>query len=140
MSASINKAVGAALVNKRGEFLLQLRDDNPSIPHPGVWSIVSGAIEPGESESNAVKREIKEELGCDADGVEFLEKMYVDEVETELWVFKGFLDVKANDINLSEGRAVKYFRIDEIKKLDMPEFLRKYIVENEERIKSRDEQ
>ncbi len=57
------------LIPFRGDMiLLQLRDNNPEIPHPGCWAFFSGSIEPGELPEDAGRRELREELGiaCEA--------------------------------------------------------------------------
>jgi 8-oxo-dGTP diphosphatase len=128
------RAAGVILVNKTGDVLLQLRDNKPNIPHPGVWSIVSGGIEPGESALEAVKREIREELNCEANNVKFMKEMFVEEVDIDLSIFKGNLDVEVDDIDLTEGQEVRYFKIEEIEELDIPEFLKDFIYENKDKI------
>ncbi|HEY7295663.1 MAG TPA: NUDIX domain-containing protein [Dehalococcoidia bacterium] len=56
---------GALLLLVRGDraVLLQHRDDNPEIDHPGLWAIPGGAIEPNEKPLDAAVREIEEETG-----------------------------------------------------------------------------
>lgn len=53
--------VVAALIPDGDRFLVTQRlDDNPR--HPGEWEIPGGKVEPGESETEALVREIREEL------------------------------------------------------------------------------
>jgi 8-oxo-dGTP diphosphatase len=54
--------VAAVIEDHNGCFLMQLRDDIPTISHPGHWSIFGGRLEAGETISQAICREIKEEL------------------------------------------------------------------------------
>ncbi|MBV8168671.1 MAG: NUDIX domain-containing protein [Alphaproteobacteria bacterium] len=56
-------AVGAILVTPDQRFLLQHRDDFPHIWYPGSWALFGGAIDPGENEDDALRRELHEELG-----------------------------------------------------------------------------
>lgn len=51
------------VVNRRGQYLLHLRDAHRPICDPGTWSLVGGAPEPGESPDRAIVREIHEETG-----------------------------------------------------------------------------
>ncbi len=52
-------AVGAIAI-KNGEILLIRRGHAPSA---GLWSLPGGRVEPGESEADAVRREVAEETG-----------------------------------------------------------------------------
>lgn len=53
---------GVVVVVKRGERLLVIRRA-AAVCAPGGWCFVGGAIEPGESEEQAVVREFREEVG-----------------------------------------------------------------------------
>jgi 8-oxo-dGTP diphosphatase len=45
------------------QFLLQLRDDIPTIVYPGHWAFCGGHLDPGEDADTAVVRELQEEIG-----------------------------------------------------------------------------
>src|SRR5579871_2442796 len=53
--------VGVLLLNARGELLMQLRDDIPTITDPGCWAVPGGGVDPGESYETAARREFLEE-------------------------------------------------------------------------------
>ena len=53
--------VGVILLNQRGEILMQLRDDIPTITDPGCWAVPGGGQDPGETLEHAARREILEE-------------------------------------------------------------------------------
>lgn len=54
-----------AAVIRRGETLLVTR--RPDLPgRPGQWEFPGGKVEPGEAEPEALRRELREELGCEA--------------------------------------------------------------------------
>lgn len=55
--------VAIALLIREGQFLLQLRDNIPTIVYPGHWAFFGGHIEPGETPEAGVWREVKEEIG-----------------------------------------------------------------------------
>ena len=58
------KVIASALLyNPRGEVLLQHRDDKPDIAHPNLWSLFGGHKEAGEELSEALVREVGEEIG-----------------------------------------------------------------------------
>jgi 8-oxo-dGTP pyrophosphatase MutT (NUDIX family) len=55
-------AVAAILVLDDGRYLLQQRDELPTIWYPGHWGCFGGAIDPGEGLEAALERELLEEL------------------------------------------------------------------------------
>ena len=57
--------VVAAVIVKENKYLLGKRAEWKKSA-PGYWCPVSGGIEPGETESQAVVREVFEEIGCEA--------------------------------------------------------------------------
>lgn len=56
----------AALIIVEGQYLLQLRDNMQGIFFPSHWGCFGGASEMGESPLQALVRELKEELGLEA--------------------------------------------------------------------------
>ncbi|MBM3525019.1 MAG: NUDIX domain-containing protein [Alphaproteobacteria bacterium] len=66
-----DSAAVAILLDSRGRYLLQRRDDIPCIWYPGHWGFFGGAIEPGEGTSEALTRELREEIGLDLSAARF---------------------------------------------------------------------
>lgn len=62
MQKEIKIQVVAAVIRKENKFLLGKRAPTKKSA-PGYWCPVSGRIEVGESEENAVEREVFEEVG-----------------------------------------------------------------------------
>ncbi|HEY6004566.1 MAG TPA: (deoxy)nucleoside triphosphate pyrophosphohydrolase [Anaeromyxobacter sp.] len=56
--------VVAAVVRRGGAILITRRPDRPG--RPGQWEFPGGKVEPGEPEIDALRRELREELGCEA--------------------------------------------------------------------------
>lgn len=59
-------AVAALLVLPDGRYIMQLRDIKPHIFYPGHWGLFGGAVDEGETEREALKRELAEELDFEA--------------------------------------------------------------------------
>ena len=56
-----HKIVVAALIERNGKYFVAKRTDEAKIL-PGKWEFPGGKVEPGETESEAIEREILEEL------------------------------------------------------------------------------
>lgn len=67
----IGVGVGAAIFNDEGKMLITLRGKEAKNER-GKWEIPGGGVEFGERFENAIKREIKEELGVEIEVVELL--------------------------------------------------------------------
>ena len=59
-------AVGAVIMNDDNDVLIGKRGPNTSDDN-GLWDFFGGKVELGESCENAIKREIKQELGIEVD-------------------------------------------------------------------------
>ncbi|MAG02086.1 hypothetical protein CMI42_02010 [Candidatus Pacearchaeota archaeon] len=120
------------LVNKKGEYLFYLRDNKDSISAPNTWALIGGAAENGESAEEAVIRETKEEIGLDLDKIEFIESYELRECLVS--IFKGKIDMRIEEIDLTEGRRVEYFDFDEVLKKDIADPLKTFLIENRKKI------
>jgi 8-oxo-dGTP diphosphatase len=63
MTAKSLVEVAIAILPHDGKFLMQLRDNIPTILYPGLWGLFGGHIEAGETPEIAVIREVIEEIG-----------------------------------------------------------------------------
>ncbi len=63
MISNLPVEVAIAILPHNGKFLMQLRDNIPTILYPGLWGLFGGHIEPGETPEIAVWREVMEEIG-----------------------------------------------------------------------------
>jgi 8-oxo-dGTP pyrophosphatase MutT (NUDIX family) len=93
--------VALAILYREGEFLLQLRDDIPTILYPGDWTLFGGHLELNESPEIAVKREIWEEIAFELTQPQYF-NCYRDETAIR-HVFHAPLTVPLTQLNLQEG-------------------------------------
>ncbi len=118
---------GSIIVNDKNEVLLVKRSKN-SKTFAGMWSRPGGTIEFGEKVEDALKREIKEEVGLDIEIIRFLgysDHIMVEGGVNKHWISLGFLTkIVGGEIkNLEPDRhdVVKWFPLD-----NLPENLTSY--------------
>jgi len=120
------KGVSALIVNKKNEFLLV----NLESFENRFFAIPGGGIEDGESNDDAVYREIQEELGItrqllehigtSREPIQFKFKLYRNDIEydgSERYFFGFKFTGKESDIKLQEGeiRSYKWVLCDDLK-------------------------
>lgn len=74
------KTVVAALIEKDGKYLLAKR--RPDGPLGGLWEFPGGKVEAGESETEALQREIIEEFNIMVEVGKFLGSAQIDDETT----------------------------------------------------------
>lgn len=94
--------VALAMLEREGRWLLQLRDDISGIVHPGCWALFGGHLDPGESASEAVRRELIEEINWAAPP---LPAWFVHrDGQKQAHFFRGALTVPLEQLTLLEGQ------------------------------------
>ena len=68
----------ALLVTADGRYLMQLRDDKPSIILPDHWALFGGTVDAGETAEDAIRRELVEELEFTAREVSFFTELLIE--------------------------------------------------------------
>jgi 8-oxo-dGTP pyrophosphatase MutT (NUDIX family) len=112
----IPQVVALAILSVGDGYVLQLRDDVPTIASPGRWALFGGSLEPGESPRGGIRREIFEELLLDVRGWRKLwtVQCYVPFYDAVLphVIFAADVTSMWPDHVLQEGQAAEIFRID----------------------------
>jgi 2-amino-4-hydroxy-6-hydroxymethyldihydropteridine diphosphokinase len=99
---------GLLIENSRGEVLLQLRDDKPSIPYPNCWGTFGGQIEEGELPEAAMMREIEEELCYLPDNPEQYGKFHNDGYD--IFMFRCVdSGLRLDGMQVCEGQRAGFF-------------------------------
>lgn len=112
-----------AIIYKDNKYLLQKRDFNQNIFFPGFWGVFGGSVEKYESKKLAMIRELKEELSLKLKikkrifSFNFKSKFFRKERDRSYYLC-DFITSKPK-IKLNEGIKYKYFKIEEIKKLNI---------------------
>ena len=106
-------AVALAMLNRESKWLLQLRDDIDTIIYPGHWGLFGGHLDPGETASEAVVRELQEEINWSPTVP--LEPWFSDDSGNRVaHVFRGPLSVPLNQLQLKEGQEMKLVTLSEL--------------------------
>ncbi|MFT2750473.1 NUDIX hydrolase [Clavibacter sp. Sh2036] len=112
-SAAAGEGCQVVLVDGSGRILLQLRDDIPTIPFPGMWALPGGMLEPPETPLACIVREVEEELGARIPVAEVTHLMTRTRSYGVEHTFTARLHVPAEDIALTEGQRVAWFPVAE---------------------------
>lgn len=108
------------LTNERGEILLQKKDASYK-RWPGRWSLIGGGLEYDENPAEALKREVKEEIGYDVKGMDlFTIYDYADaERQGKMHIYTAKFDAPISSISVGEGAGFAFFAKEEIEGLNI---------------------
>ena len=119
-------AAAVYLLRADGAALLQLRDDDPSIPHPGAWVPPGGQCDHGEPLDVCARRELREETNVSVDHVtflaRFLDRNAVGFPPLDLAVFWALYD-GVQDLICGEGQRVSFVPRADAERLGVPGYL-----------------
>jgi 8-oxo-dGTP diphosphatase len=109
--------VAIAILHQADQFLMQLRDDIPTIVYPGHWAFFGGHLDPGETHEVAIHRELLEEIGHDPpDLVHF--RSYEDDPKVIRHVYQAPLTVGLTELHLQEGWDMGFLSLEDIRRGD----------------------
>ena len=92
------------ILNKAGQILLQKRDEEPEM---GKWVLFGGGVEPGETEIEAARREIKEELNYGIENISLFKRYENNGIEQPIFIAGD--TVELNELSLHEGLEMNFF-------------------------------
>ncbi len=135
----IGVGVGAAIFNNKGQLLIMLRGKKAKNER-GTWEIPGGSVEFNETFEQALKREVKEEIGVEIEIIELLGICdHIIPSEKQHWVaptfickiIKGKPKIKEKD----KCEKLDWFTLEEAEKLplsiitkwDIEQLKKKYI-------------
>jgi 8-oxo-dGTP diphosphatase len=115
---TVRRFVGVILINSKGNVLLQLRSKN-EIHYPNHWTLPGGRVEENETVTEALRREINEELGIDLASYRLFTRVKEREDNSmmERYIYWSNLDRRTENLTLGEGIALQYFSQAEITSL-----------------------
>jgi 8-oxo-dGTP diphosphatase len=119
-----DEAASVIFVNRDGELLLRLRGSQAGLPFPGMWDLIGGAMEEGETAEDAAVRETLEEVGLVLEHY-----LYWGEIRgvVLIHVFMAPLDLPAEAIALQEGERIEWFEPESALKLPLVPYMERLI-------------
>ena len=106
------------LYTSSGHILLQHRTDD-AFRLPGYWAFFGGGIEQGENPTEALRREIREELSYEVQGPKFFLAQKVRDEENDITKYVFVEQYQDQPLQLGEGQAMGWFSPDETHELKM---------------------
>ena len=94
--------VALAMLERDGRWLMQLRDEIPTIVAPGCWGLFGGHLDPGETPEQALRRELLEEISWQPTVVELVMLHHIHRRTAH--VFLSELSVPLEQLQLLEGQ------------------------------------
>lgn len=109
--AAVHEVAAGVLVRDGKVLLCQRREDLAW--HPGVWDVMGGHLEPGESAAQALARECEEELGVAVEDARALMSVSDDDVVLHLFLVTRWVGEPRNAA-VEEHTRIGWFSLPEI--------------------------
>ncbi|MFU8884177.1 MAG: NUDIX hydrolase [Cyanobacteriota bacterium] len=104
--------VALAMLQRDGRWLMQLRDEIPTIVAPGCWGLFGGHLDPGETPEQALRRELLEEISWQPPPLELVMVHHIHRRTAH--VFRGELSVPLDQLQLLEGQDMDLVSAEEL--------------------------
>jgi len=115
-----SNAVAALIQLEDGRYLMQHRDNVPSIWYPGLWGCFGGAVDEGENPAEAIRRELYEELNVSITKAEYFTRFDFDlstigkSAYYRIYYVVPMSRAERERIVLHEGQGVQAFSGEEL--------------------------
>ena len=106
--------VAGVLLIQGEDYVMQHRDDKPTIAEPGMYSLWGGTMENGETPEEGALRELKEETGLvlDEANIKFLAQFETEGIgpksfgrKVRVHLFVSYIN-DSTEINCNEGQGI----------------------------------
>lgn len=104
--------VALAMLQRNGRWLMQLRDELPSIVAPGCWGLFGGHLEPGETPEQGLRRELLEEISWQPPALDLVMVHHIHRRTAH--VFRAELSVPLQQLQLLEGQEMALVSEEEL--------------------------
>ena len=113
------RVVGAVLVRGDRVLVTQRLADAPRWPN--LWEFPGGKVEPGETDADALERELEEELDLRVSLGRQVARVQMDRGAGEILDFRTYrCEVLGGEPRLVEVQDLRWATLSEIEALDMP--------------------
>jgi dolichyl-phosphate beta-glucosyltransferase len=103
------------VIAKDGAYLLIERAQG--VTHPGAWCFPGGHVEDGETSSQAIVRELREELGIEVEPVALVGTVSIDRYRLDVWTVKHVSgDLRAHEPEIA---SMRFLTTDEIRAISL---------------------
>lgn len=111
--------VVAAILIKNDRVLIARR--GPHKKMPGKWEFPGGKVEPGESEGNALSREILEEFDVEIEVGPFFAMSIYDYAEFSIELRAYYAHLVQGEFNLRDHDKIEWVRRGDLRNYDLTE-------------------
>ena len=116
----LGDAVAAIILVDDRDYLLQLRDPLAQIWYPDHWGTFGGAVDPGEDEMGALRRELREELAFELDTCRLVSRLdfHLPDIASETF-FRAYYEIRIASAQiagfvLGEGAKLRAFAPEDV--------------------------
>lgn len=109
--------VVAAFIKKGNKFLLCQRKDSDR--YGGLWEFPGGCVEKGETHSEAIEREIYEELGVNIKAKKAISNFFDEDAALKIEVFFYECFILSGEIFTKDCQNFGFFNLEEIQILKL---------------------